>query len=152
MAILLLAHHSPSPATQELLEAVLAGARHDQITGVEVRVRPALVCSEVEVLEADGYLLGTPANIGYMSGALKHLFDRAYYPCLEATRGRPFGLYVHGNQDTGGAVRSVEQVASALGWVAAADPVEVMGMPGQADREACTELGGTLAARLATGW
>lgn len=152
MATLLLAHHSPSPATQELLEAVLAGAKHQDIGGVEVRVRPALICSEVEVLEADGVLLGTPANIGYMSGALKHLFDRVYYPCLEATRGRPFGLYVHGNQDAVGAVRSVEQVATALGWVPVTDPVVVMGTPSGTDREACTELGGTLAARLAAGW
>src|SRR5580700_7352529 len=52
-----------------------------------------------------------PANIGYMSGALKHFFDGIYYPCLEATRRRPYGLYVHGASDTGGAVRAVESIA-----------------------------------------
>ena len=149
MPRLLVAHHTPSPATQEMLEAVLNGARHDAIEGVEVIVRPALTCSEVEVLEADGYLLGTPANIGYMSGALKHLFDRIYYPCLDATEGRPYGLFVHGNQDTGGAVKAVEQIAGALKWRAAAAPVTVMGAPERADLDACTELGGTVAAILA---
>ena len=54
------------------------------------------------MLEADGVLLGTPANIGYMSGALKHFFDTVYYPCLDATVGLPFGVYVHGNDDTAG--------------------------------------------------
>ena len=39
---------------------------------------------------------GTPANIGYVSGALKHSFDGICYPCLEATVHRPSGLYVHG--------------------------------------------------------
>ncbi len=151
MPRLLLIHHTPSPATQEMLEAVLAGARHDAIEGVEVVVRPALICSEVEVLEADGYLLGTPANIGYMSGALKHFFDRVYYPCLDATQARPYGLYVHGNQDTVGAVTSVEQITGALGWRTATAPVTVMGAPERDDLDACTELGGTVAAMLAEG-
>lgn len=132
-----------------MLEAVLAGARFDGIDGVDVQVRPALICTEVDVLEADGYLLGTPANIGYMSGALKHCFDRIYYPCLTATRARPYGLYVHGNQDTGGAVKSVEQVAGALGWRPVATPVTVTGTPDRSALDACTELGGTIAALLA---
>src|ERR1700734_2160239 len=103
---LLVVHHTPSPATQEMLEAVLAGARDDAIEGVEVVAVPALTAAVVDVLEADGYLLGTPANIGYMSGALKHFFDGIYYPCLEATRRRPFGLSVPGGSAPGGAVRA----------------------------------------------
>lgn len=89
-----------------MLEAVLAGAGDEQIDGVEVSVRPALTASAIEVLEADAYLLGTPVNIGYISGALKHFFDQIYYPCLGATRGRPYGLYVHGNEGLEGGVRS----------------------------------------------
>src|SRR3954447_21358920 len=135
MARLLVVHHTPSPATQELLEAVLAGARDDAIEGVEVGVRPALTASVVDALEADGYLLGTPANIGYISGALKHFFDTIYYPCLDATRGRPYGLYVHGNQGTEGAVRAVDGIASGLGWEKVASPVCVMGQPGRDDIE-----------------
>ena len=75
MARLLIVHHTSSPSMQAMLEAVLAGAGHDDIEGVEVVTRPALTASAVDVLGADGYLLGTPANIGYMSGALKHFFD-----------------------------------------------------------------------------
>src|SRR6202020_2517368 len=108
MARLLIVHHTSSPSMQAMLEAVLAGAGHDDIEGVEVVIRPALTASEVDVLTADAYLLGTPANIGYMSGALKHFFDGIYYPCLEATRRRPYGLYVHGGMDTGGAVPAAE--------------------------------------------
>ena len=67
-------------------------------------VRAPLTAAPADVLRADGYVLGTPANIGYMSGALKHFFDGIYYPCLEATRRRPYGLYVHGGSDTAGAV------------------------------------------------
>ena len=66
-------------------------------------VRPALSATAGDVLAADAYLLGTPANIGYMSGALKHFFDQIYYPTRKATTGRPYGLYVHGNEGLEGA-------------------------------------------------
>ena len=68
---LLIVHHTPSPVFQELLEAARSGASTDEIKGVEAITRPSLSASVVDVLEADAILLGTPANIGYMSGALK---------------------------------------------------------------------------------
>jgi len=156
MPRLLVVHHTPSPALQEMLESVLAGARDPaigdgSIEGVEVVVRPALTAAVVDALEADGYLLGTPANIGYVSGALKHFFDTIYYPCLEATRGRPFAAYVHGNLDTTGAVRAIESITTGLGWRAVAPIRTVSGAPTAADREALYELGGTMAATLTTG-
>jgi multimeric flavodoxin WrbA len=149
MARLLIVHHTTSPSTQAMLEAVLAGAGTDEIEGVEVEVRPALTAAATEVLAADGYLLGTPANIGYMSGALKHFFDGIYYPCLTATRRRPYGLYVHGNNDTTGAVRAVDSIAAGLQWRRARPPLSVIGDPGPADLEACWELGATIAAEIA---
>ncbi|WP_043603704.1 MULTISPECIES: flavodoxin family protein [Protofrankia] len=148
MPMLLVVHHTPSPTMQAMLEAVLAGARDDAIEGVDVVVRPALVATAVDVLAADGYLLGTPVNIGYMSGALKHFFDQAYYPCLDVTVGRPYALYVHGNNDTMGAVRAVESIATGLRWRRLREPVTVIGTPDAKDREACWELGASTAASL----
>ncbi|MBA8926603.1 multimeric flavodoxin WrbA [Kutzneria viridogrisea] len=148
MSRLLIVHHTPSPATQAMLEAVVSGASDPEITGVQVVRRPALAANAVDVLESDAVLLGTPANIGYMSGALKHFFDTVYYPCLDATRGKPYGLYVHGDNDTSGAVKSVEMITTGLGWTRAASPVSVLGALDKAAREACWELGATLAAGL----
>src|SRR4051794_9024749 len=76
---LLVVHHTPSPNLQAVLEAVREGVA--MVEEVELAVRPALSAGPADVLEADGVLLGTPANIGYMSGALKHFFDTVYYPC-----------------------------------------------------------------------
>ena len=145
---LLFVHHTTSPALDAMFRAALDGANDPAIEGVDVVVRPALAATATDVLDADGYLLGTPANLGYMSGALKHFFDQIYYPCLEATAGRPYGLYVHGNNDTTGAVRSVEIVTTGLRWKRAQAPVEVIGAPGAADLDACRELGAALAAGL----
>jgi NAD(P)H-dependent FMN reductase len=148
---LLIVHHTASPATHTLFEAVRSGATDPSITGVDVVVRPALAATAVDVLGADGYLLGTPANLGYISGALKHFFDQIYYPCLEATAGRPYGLYVHGNNDTTGAVKAVETITTGLRWRTAQHPVSVVGEPRQGDIDACWELGAALSAIVAEG-
>jgi multimeric flavodoxin WrbA len=145
---LLIVHHTPSPHTQEMFEAVVAGATDPDIEGVEVERRPALTVSPAEMLEADGYVLGTPANLGYMSGALKHAFDSAYYQILDATRGRPFGLYIHGNEGTEGAERAIDGITAGLGWVKAAATVVVSGKPSRTDAQSCWELGATVAAQL----
>jgi multimeric flavodoxin WrbA len=158
---LLLVHHSPTSGVRALTDAVLAGAGDDVIEGVDVVERPALEATADDVLAADGYLLGTPANFGYMSGALKHFFDSTFLQVggalsadgsagesQGATHGRPFGLYVHGRYDTAGAVRSVMSIVGALGWRQSAETLEVMGDVTDEHREEAYELGGTIAALL----
>ena len=148
MARLLVVHHSPTRGVRALTDAVLAGTHDEEIAGVDVVVRAALDATADDVLAADGVLLGSTANFGYMSGALKHAFDVVYYPCLDATKGRPFGLYLHGNEGTEGAERGVTAITTGLGWVKAAEYVVVSGKPSKADVEACWELGATVAAQL----
>src|SRR4051794_41959149 len=131
MARLLIVHHTPSPAMAELFDAVLRGATDPEITGVEVVRRAALAATVSDVPEADGLLLGTPANIGYMSGAMKHFFDTVYCPCLDATVGRPYGVYVHGNDDTAGALTAIDRITGALQWKRVAAPLSLIGAPGR---------------------
>ena len=143
-------HHSPSAGVQSLTDAVVAGTGDEAIDGVEVVVRAALEATPDDVLGADGYLLGTTANFGYMSGALKHFFDTTYHQVVEHTEGRPFGVYVRGRYDTTGAVRSVLSITTGLRWRQAAEVLEVVGDVGQEHRETAYDLGGTIAALLAT--
>ena len=157
---LLIVHHCPTPTVRSLSDAVVAGAHDDAIEGVEVLVRPALEAGVEDVLAADGVLLGTPANFGYMSGALKHFFDTIFLHAGGALSadgsaggrgagGRtPWGLWVHGRYDVEGAVRSVETIVSALPWVRASDVLGVVGDVGEPDLESAYELGATLAALL----
>jgi multimeric flavodoxin WrbA len=145
-ARLLVVHHTPSMAVREMLEAIGSGARHPELADVAVVLEPALSATVSDLLAADALVLLTPANIGYMSGALKHFFDTIYYPCMDATRGLPWGLAVHGNTDTTGAVRSVQKIAAALQWEQSADVLSVIGAPDAAAVRAAGELGATLAA------
>ena len=160
MARLLVVHHSPTPVTRLLLDQVVAGAHDDAIEGVEVEVVPALEAGSPSAQAADGYLLGTTANFGYMSGALKHFFDSHFLQVggaladdgsgsPRATGGRPYGLYVHGRYDTTGAVRSVHLDRRRAAWRQSNDVLEVLGEVGEPQLEAAYELGGTLAALLA---
>lgn len=148
MPTLLVVHHTPSPAMHAMFDAARSGAGTDELEGVEVITRAALTAGAADVLAADAYVLGAPANIGYMAGALKHFFDQVYYPCLEETPRRPYGVYVHGNESTTGAVSAIESIAGALGWRKASETVAVMGQPEQRDLDACWELGATVAASL----
>ena len=160
MTRLLVVHHSPTPATQRLTEHVVSGTRDDAIEGVEVEVVAALEAGRESVEGADGFLLGTSANFGYMSGALKHFFDQHFLVLGGAladdgsgapvTGGRkPYGLWVHGRYDTTGAVRSVQAITGALPWRQASEVLEVLGDVGDEQLAAAYELGGTIAALLA---
>jgi multimeric flavodoxin WrbA len=148
---LLVVHHTSSPALRAMLEAVVAGARNPELAecGISVEVSPALAANVPDVLAADGFVLGTPVNIGYMSGALKHFFDQVYYPCLGAKEGAPYGLYVHGDNNTAGAVRAVKSIATGLGWAEVVNPVAAVGPVGRDVERQCYELGATVAANLA---
>jgi multimeric flavodoxin WrbA len=145
---LLFVHHTVSPATHALYLAAMEGARDPALAEVDVAVRPALTASAGDVLEADGYLLGSPANLGYISGALKHFFDQIYYPCLEATQRRPFGAYLHSNSDASGALRALTTITTGLQWRTAQAPVVVSGEPGPSELAAVKELASAVAAGL----
>ena len=163
MPRLLVVHHLPTDSVRKLGEAVVRGTRDDALAGeVEVVVKPALEADADDVLAADGYLLGTPANFGYMSGALKHFFDSVFLQAggalgddgsAAAGTGarRPFGLWVHGRYDTTGATRSVLSLAQALPWRQAAPVLEVLGDVEEPHLAAGHELGATLAALVESG-
>jgi multimeric flavodoxin WrbA len=145
---LLVVYHSRSGSTGKLCEAVVAGTVEAAAENVDVRVLGAFDAGAEDVRRSDGVILGTPANFGYMSGALKDFFERIYHPLLEETVALPYALFVKGDTDADGAVRSVEGIVTGLRWRRVLPPVVVVGELLPRHMEAAQELGATFAAGL----
>lgn len=151
MKRLLLVAHAPSPNTRRLRDAVLAGARSDEVEAVEVVCRAPLEAGPQDVLACDAIILGTTENLGYMSGALKDFFDRIYYPCLEQTRGLPFAFYVRAGHDGTGTRRAIESITTGLRWRLVQAPLICRGDYREEFETRCRELGLSVAASLDAG-
>ncbi|WP_448204662.1 flavodoxin family protein [Azospirillum sp. sgz302134] len=148
---LLVVAHAPSPNTRALLDAVLRGARSPDVQGVEVVVKAPLEAGPDDVLAAQAVILGTPENLGYMSGALKDFFDRIYYPCLERTQGLPYALFVRAGHDGTGTCRAVATITTGLRWRAVQEPLVCRGPFREEFLPSCEELGLLMAAGLEAG-
>lgn len=145
---LLVVFHSRTGSTQTLCDAAVSAACAAAGDEVTLRVLGAFTAEPDDVLWAHGILLVTPANFGYMSGALKDFFERVYHPCLERTAGLSYALIVKGDTDVDGAVASVQKIATGLQWNLVRPPVTVVGAITAADLDDAAELGATLAAGL----
>ncbi|HYH39590.1 MAG TPA: flavodoxin family protein [Azospirillum sp.] len=148
---LLIVAHAPSDNTLRLREAVLRGAQATLGEGMAVRVLAPLDAGPADVLAARAVILGTPENLGYMSGALKDFFDRIYYPCLERTQGMPYALYVRAGHDGTGTRRAVEGIVTGLRWRAVQEPLVCRGAFQDDFTIRCEELGALMAAGLDMG-
>jgi len=148
---LLIVAHAPSPNTLRLREAVLAGATSDVNLKINVVVKAPLDAGPEDVMRADGIILGTTENLGYMSGALKDFFDRTYYPVLEEKQGLPYCLYIRAGLDGTGTKRAVTSIVGGLRWREVQEPIILHGDWQEEFVETCRELGAALAAGLDAG-
>lgn len=148
---LLVVRHSRTGETERLCAAATDAAHVAVGDGLVIRVLGAFEAGPEDVLAARGVLLATPARFGYMSGAMKDFFERVYHPCLDRTRGLPYGLLVKGDTDVDGAVASVERIVAGLGWRRVLPVLAVVGAITPDDLEAAQELGGGLAAGIEAG-
>ena len=134
-----------------MADAVIAGASSDGVDDVEVRVRSALEADADDLLWCDGFVLGTPENFGYMSGAMKYFLDRVFYPCEEKINGKPYALFIRAGNDGTGAVNSIRRILAGLAVREVQEPVLIAGEFDEARLAECEELGLTMAAGLEAG-
>ncbi|HEY0973900.1 MAG TPA: NAD(P)H-dependent oxidoreductase [Solimonas sp.] len=150
MKRLLLVHHSQSGHTDALAAAVRQGVA-ELGDDVELRACRALEATLDDLLWAQGLLIGTPENFGYLSGAVKDFLDRTYYPAQGRCTGLPWAMFVSCDNDGRGAVAALERIALGYGWNKVAEPVIVRGEVNDEGLARCRELGQTMAAGLSCG-
>jgi len=149
MKTLLIVFHTGGVKTAQMAEAVARGAQGE--AGVNVVVRRCAEAGPEDVLAADGLILGTPENFGYMSGMMKDFLERVFYPCEGKVNGRPWALFVGAGQDGHGAVTSVERIVTGLRLNKVHDPVIGLKELTPDVIAKCEELGAAFAAGLAMG-
>jgi multimeric flavodoxin WrbA len=151
---LLIVFHTQTGHAQQLAEAAAGGAQSSEEAAggeLEVRLQRAFATGADDLLAADGLILCTPENFGTMSGALKDLFDRTFYPLESQMTGRPYAVLVAAGNDGRGAHREIDRIATGYGWKKVHDGHIARGKPGPDDLAACRELGLLFATGLALG-
>lgn len=161
MKRLLIVWHSRTGTAEAMARAARDGAAEEP--GCAVTCLPAGDAAPEDLLAADGYLFAAPENLGALSGEMKALFDRCYYPLLGQAEGRPYGLMVAAGSDGQGAARQAARICT--GWrlrqvqaplivnMQATSPEEILArkQPGAMMLAPCRELGQAMAAALAAG-
>lgn len=154
---LLIAWHSRTGASEAMAHAAAEGAGDSALLLRADEVEPETI------LSCAGYLFVCPENLATMSGLMKEMFDRCYYPVLGRIEGRPFATAIAAGSDGEGAQRQIDRIAQ--GWrlrrvaehliicTHAQDPETILAPKVLAPDELakCHELGEAMATGLALG-
>ena len=149
MKHLLLVYSSQSGHTEAMARAACEGAQ--SVDEIELRCLKAFDAGLDDLLWANGLLIGTPENFGYMSGAVKDFLDRTYYPAQGKVSGLPYAVFISAENDGSGAVRALERIALGYGWNKISEALIFKGELDDAALARCRELGEGMAMGLASG-
>ena len=151
MKHLLIVYHSQTGNTEQLAGAALRGANSELVTEVEVRFLRAGQAGPDDLLWADGLLLGTPENFGYMSGAMKDFLDRTFYPVEGKILPLPYAIFISAGNDGSGALRAIRRIAGGYPFQEVQEPLIAKGEVTAEHLEKAEELGLSVAAGLEAG-
>ncbi|WP_375290204.1 flavodoxin family protein [Qipengyuania sp.] len=105
---LLILWHSRTGASGAMAQAAADGA------GERACLLSCEEATENQFLSAKGYLFCCPENLAAMSGAMKEMFDRLYYPLLGRIEGRAYATIIAAGSDGTGAQAQLDRIAK--GW------------------------------------
>lgn len=91
-----------------MADAAMQGA------GAGARLIAAGEAAPDDLLAAGAYLFVCPENLGAMSGMMKDMFDRCYYPLLGQVEGRAYATVIAAGSDGSGAQAQIDRIVT--GW------------------------------------
>ena len=149
MKSLLIVYHSQSGSSAMLARAAWQGARLEE--EVETTLKRVWDAGTSDLAGADGVLLVTAENSGFLSGGMKDFLDRTFYPAIDQQLVRPYALLVSAGNDGRGAVRQAERILSGYPFAPAAEPLILRGEVTARYLEQSRELGQAFAAGIGMG-
>lgn len=149
--------HSRTGGAAAMARAVAAGA------GADAHLIAAEDATPDRLLAAAGYVFVCPENLGALSGAMKEMFDRCYYPLLGRIEGRPYATAIAAGSAGQGAEAQLDRIVTGWRLRRVAEPL-IVGFAAQtpeailaqktlsSDAEgSCRELGEAMAEGLRMG-
>jgi len=115
------------------------------------------------LLASSAYLFVCPENLGTMTGMMKEMFDRCYYPLLGRVEGRAYATAIAAGSDGRGAQAQIDRIVTGWRLKRVADPLianmgaqtpEAILAPKSVDEvilDACRDLGAALGEGLELG-
>ncbi|WP_443477868.1 flavodoxin family protein [Novosphingobium aerophilum] len=100
--------HSRTGASRAMAAAIAQGGGDGAVLITAAEAMPAIL------LGAKGYVFVCPENLGSMSGQMKEMFDRCYYPILGRVEGRPYATAISAGSDGVGAQTQIDRIVT--GW------------------------------------
>lgn len=100
--------HSRTGASEAMAHAAAEGA------GTMARLLRAAEAGPDDLLAAHAYLFVCPENLGSLSGEMKEMFDRCYYPLLGKVEGRGYATAIAAGSAGQGAEGQIDRIVT--GW------------------------------------
>lgn len=147
MPKVLITYYSRSGNTEQMAQAVAAGAK--QVKGAEVEVKPVEELSPDDLLKPDAIIMGSPVYYGTMAAELKSLIDQSVKHHGKLV-GKVGGAFASSGGPGGGNETTVLDIIKAQlvhGMIVQGDsggdhdgPIAV-GAPDERSRKECQKLG-----------
>jgi len=139
---ILVMYDSRTGNTEKLAEAVAQGVK--RVSGVTVEVKRAESVTPEDIIDADGYAVGSPSHFSIMSGRILTLLTDLY-SMRHKMAGKPIAVFTTGSGGQVTALENIERIIGVFNPRFVKPGIAVEGAPREADKLQAAELGEKLA-------